>query len=645
MQNNTHHSEHYLLRSLLLFLVLVGQMPFLASAQTIENDAADELISQFESDQLTGSLYFDEKLLELKALISFDDEARLQKYSTLSCFRISSNDRDKLRIFVENHSNLAHQTFVEPSTPLLLNLCRARALMYLGELRQAEQINQQTLIQAQRLNDKRLLANAYFSTGQLSLFENQFLSAIDTMSISFELYQQLGYWNTANINIISLASAYRRLGDNKKALYYYNIVEKYFTDSNQPNLLAIVQQSLAYIKLDNGDYQESLDYFEKIYAIAVNAGNELYAAEMAVDISAPLIKLNRLDEAETWLAQAQPLIDSTNYSHFGYMHSYFLELRLRQGRFDDAIIHFNEAKKSFDKYNNKKGLTIIYPVIAELFAQKGDYKSANHWHHEFLTIHNKMDESALATFNSEMRIRFDSKQLEEQQRQLIEYQALKVSQLNALSTKQQLQYVAIVLTFILIVILAVFFVKIIKKSIQYKQLALTDPLTGIPNRLFAYKVAKRLFNKQQPFSILLIDVDHFKSVNDNFGHDVGDIALQLIAQTLNDICRKEDTLARVGGEEFLIIMPNATAIDAISLANRINQQVKLIDTEALSMTALFTVSIGIATVSDEQTISPLLKKADIALYLAKDAGRDGYIDYQSTIKNEYEQQNKQENAQ
>ncbi|PMG75242.1 hypothetical protein BCU84_16585 [Shewanella sp. 10N.286.51.B7] len=624
-------NTHYLIGLVLFILMFVGQLPFKADANTLENEAADELFSQFESDQLTSSLYIDEKLLELKALIAEDDHQRWQQYKTLTCPHIPSGEPDELQDFVNETDDLASRSFSVPSTPVLLNLCRARAFMYLGDLQQAAQINQDVLTQVQTLQDAKLTADAYFSIGQLSLFKGQFIGAIDNLSLSFELYQQLGYWNTANINIISLASSYRRLGDNKKALYYYNIVEEHFTKNDKPNLLAIVEQSLAYIKLDNGDYQESLDYFEKIYAVANTANNPLYAAEMAVDMSAPLIKLNRLDEAERWLNQAQPLITPINYSHFGYMHAYYLELRLHQGRYLEAIEHFNQAKNSFDKYNNKKGLTIIYPIIAELFAEKGDFKSANHWHHEFLTVHNQMDEAAWATFNSEMRIRFDSHQLEKQQKQLIEFQTLKATQLEALTKKQQLQYVAIALTFILLVILAFFFIKLIRKSIQYKQLALTDPLTEVPNRLYAYKVTKHLFRKKQAFSILLVDVDHFKAVNDNYGHDVGDISLQLIAHTISEVCRKEDTLARIGGEEFLLLMPNAQAEDAISLARRVNNQVKLIDTDSLSMSECFTVSIGIATTSNETSISPLLKKADIALYQAKNAGRDGYVNYQSPV--------------
>ena len=295
MQKRTYcYDEYsYLIRTFLFVLVLIGQIPLNASANTIQNLAADELFSQFDSDQLTGSLYVGEKLLELKALIATDDVARLQKLKTLTCPRIPSNDIDKLQAFADEYSDIEQQTFYAPSTPILLSLCRSRALMYLGELQQANHINQQALSDAQTLKDAKLIADAYFAIGQLSLFENQFLSAIDSMSLSFELYQTLGYLNAANINIISLASAYRRLGDNKKAIYYYRIVEKYFTENNQPNLLAIIEQSMAYIKLDNGEYQESLDYFEKIYAVALKGNRPVYVAEMAVDMSAPLIKLNR----------------------------------------------------------------------------------------------------------------------------------------------------------------------------------------------------------------------------------------------------------------------------------------------------------------------------------------------------------------
>ncbi|OBT10660.1 hypothetical protein A9267_07325 [Shewanella sp. UCD-FRSSP16_17] len=621
-----------------LCLILLGCFTQHVFANPIQNQAADDIFNQFNNDELTGTLFTDEKLLELEALIAPNDLPRLQALKTFTCKQVRAHETDKLHALIKSTDSISNGHYYAKSTPILLNLCRSKALRYLGKHEQAKAINLAMLASATELNDENVLASVHNSIGQQALFENQFFNAIESISKSYELHQKIGHTNSANLNIIELASAYRRLGDNDKALYYYGIAEQRLIENQSHILLAIVQHSLAYIKLDNGEYQTALAYFQDVLNVANKSNNQLYQTRIKVDMAAPLIKLSRLEEADRILTDAQTIIDEEMFSHYGYMHAYLFELRFLQSLNEQALRHFIEAERSFKKYNNKKGLSLIYQLISEYFAQQQDYKTANHWHHQFLTIHLELDKATQETYNSEMRIRFDSKQLEDQQDQLLQFQALKEQQLEALKTKQRLQYIALMLTAVFFIILVTFLIKLIKKSIQYKSLSLTDPLTELPNRLFAYQVLNKLLAQKNQFSILLLDVDHFKSVNDQYGHDVGDRALQLIAKQCLSILNKDYTLSRIGGEEFLIIMPSTDKAQAIRFAANINQKIKLIDTTSLAMNKPFTASIGISSVTSSTTISTQLKQADIALYKAKNNGRDNTVHFQDCSSHEREEQ-------
>lgn len=150
----------------------------------------------------------------------------------------------------------------------------------------------------------------------------------------------------------------------------------------------------------------------------------------------------------------------------------------------------------------------------------------------------------------------------------------------------------------------------------------TDVLTGLNNRRCLFDRLDAEFSLSSryelKFSFLLIDIDHFKSLNDSFGHQAGDFVLQQIAQKLSEQARASDFVARYGGEEFAIILPNTTTAEAEKIANRILTAVR-----SIRWKRELSVSIGVAEFGrDANTIDELVEKADKALYLAKESGRN-----------------------
>lgn len=150
--------------------------------------------------------------------------------------------------------------------------------------------------------------------------------------------------------------------------------------------------------------------------------------------------------------------------------------------------------------------------------------------------------------------------------------------------------------------------------------ALTDTLTGLSNRRAADISLGIMKEKSIPFSALVIDIDHFKQVNDSFGHGAGDRALKSLARIIQSCIRKEDCACRVGGEEFIILLPNTSLRTAYEIAERLRR--KVADTQLPDIGSI-TVSIGIAE-WPRQASTPIqaLKKADLAMYKAKQQGRN-----------------------
>lgn len=160
----------------------------------------------------------------------------------------------------------------------------------------------------------------------------------------------------------------------------------------------------------------------------------------------------------------------------------------------------------------------------------------------------------------------------------------------------------------------------------HKTAAMTDLLTGVFNRRAFLEAADRLIaqcgRKSQPLSVLLFDLDHFKSINDRFGHAVGDDALKVFAKTAAASIRATDVVARLGGEEFAAILPVTSATDAAMVADRVRAAFQATGVEISNHAMAATVSIGVATSIPPVTIEALLARADAALYRAKANGRN-----------------------
>lgn len=160
------------------------------------------------------------------------------------------------------------------------------------------------------------------------------------------------------------------------------------------------------------------------------------------------------------------------------------------------------------------------------------------------------------------------------------------------------------------------------------ELARTDALTQVPNRREIlerlHEESVRIERTRRPLSILMVDIDHFKAVNDSHGHAVGDAVLKTVAQCIETSLRRIDHCGRLGGEEFLVLLPEADREEAFAAAERLREAIAAGEYRFDFGLLHITVSIGVATLTGSSALAPetLLRAADAALYAAKNAGRN-----------------------
>lgn len=170
-----------------------------------------------------------------------------------------------------------------------------------------------------------------------------------------------------------------------------------------------------------------------------------------------------------------------------------------------------------------------------------------------------------------------------------------------------------------------------KERDHVQEVANQDGLTGLQNRRWLDALVLRLRGRAleefAPLSIIMLDVDHFKSFNDRFGHPAGDAVLKTVAHCLRNSLRPQDRVARYGGEEFLVLLPNTPRQAALQVAERLRQRVEASTTyDGETQLPTVTISLGVAQWQSGVTIEQLVLKADNALYQAKQNGRNRYVE-------------------
>ena len=170
--------------------------------------------------------------------------------------------------------------------------------------------------------------------------------------------------------------------------------------------------------------------------------------------------------------------------------------------------------------------------------------------------------------------------------------------------------------------------RLVESKDELEKLSQTDELTQLPNRRsLMEKIGQEIFHhnrRKRAMGLAMIDLDHFKGVNDQYGHQVGDQALFELARTISDSCRNYDVVGRYGGEEFVVMLPDSRKEQAIATCERIRQRVESTRFCRMEEELHLTISIGLACKEEEEkaVLEELFHRADAALYLATGKGRN-----------------------
>ena len=535
-----------------------------------------------------------------------------------------------------SRDSTAAQAQISAADELLVSATRpglvAGVLNYRGKLLEMGGSNDQAALVydqaagvAQSAHDDEMLAEVLLSRGDLRSFRGAYALALTDLRRAQSLFEQHELPQRALIALNEIGIAYNRMGDADGAnhIFQRTLEALHNAGLRRDEANTLRAQGDAYETLQQWSaartaYSAALELSRQTDNTRAQAYELRGLADVATaqqDASGALALLDHASDLQRQAPDAR-LLAQIELSRGVALH--------RLSREKPSLSALVQALALLRELGAQSELAQTYNELAAVNAELGNWRDAFDYRSLSQTLTSQLLRAQLDQRFASLKVEFDTASREKENQLLTRENAADQAALAQRQKANHLQTVVIVLTALLLALLATVAVYQRRNSLRLRLLAMTDELTSIPNRRAVLSLLSQMLRRNdEPHSILIIDIDHFKSINDRHGHLIGDEALKQISANLRVAIESPAFFGRLGGEEFAAVLPGTDPDEARGVAEDLRERVLRLDLSHWLGDRRLTVSIGIATsVPGHDSVTTMLRRADSALYSAKDAGRN-----------------------
>lgn len=465
------------------------------------------------------------------------------------------------------------------------------------------------------------IATAHIVLNRIQLAKGNYQEAFDSAKTAYQLFEKAG-------NDYEKALALKEIADIHIALYNYELaIEQLqraklalskFNEQEQYKVLDL----LAYAYEEKGDLIKAVELYESIKKDVRRFESDNGYAYILIKLTELNINLNRLSQAEPYLTELKTLSvdDSWILTLYNFTKS---EWYLATAQLQAAVTSHEKIagqQQSWPESLQERYLNLT----SQLAAATGDTFLQITSQRQLIDLMNKKQQALANNMLISARLNFNYEQQNREITRLEHESKLQQKLLAVAEDKSFWQGLTVMITCVCLLLFAIYTFKQVRQKKYFEILALKDELTGIPNRRAILNLKRSVMQQnklnKQVSSLISIDIDYFKAVNDQYGHDIGDELIISIVNTIVHTVRCSDRVGRVGGEEFLIVLENQSLENAQEIAERIRLSVAEKEHTSLSISA--TVSLGVIEIAPNETTEQAAKRVDLHLYKAKEGGRN-----------------------
>ncbi|ASP48550.1 GGDEF domain-containing protein [Cognaticolwellia beringensis] len=503
----------------------------------------------------------------------------------------------------------------------------------LGDFDGAFQLYQNGLDVARSMNDQELTARGLINIGAILYLKKDYKQSLIVLNQALQIADELS--DDALLGDINseLGILYSYIGEQSQANTYFEQAYQYFKKAGKHNYALNSLNNVAINHTNQKLYEQAIKVNRILESeIQPNTSNQ-FIASIYRNLSRALLKKAEpdIENAYRYIILAGEYVKEVE-QHFVKL-QYLIEKAFileKMENYQEALLNLEQAQvllegKSSDVYDTS-ALNLL-DLSARLHYALGHYNQAYKIQSQYFIQSIAYKKVRETTEIDELRLQYESETAQRHRIILEKKQRLQNLQLQqmTLAAKNRQALVAVLAVFTLVLAWCLF--RIVKGQRRLIRATRTDILTGVANRRRLLELGETYFStaksKNQAFSIYMIDIDFFKHINDQFGHSIGDKALQEVALQGQRLMRENDFFGRYGGEEFIALLPNTTKSEAIEVAQNLRKNIESAKWKTQQIKKL-TISIGVTTFEQDNyaNFSTLLKAAHEQLSKAKQSGRN-----------------------
>jgi diguanylate cyclase (GGDEF)-like protein len=608
-----------------LLWIGVALLPAPGSAASVPQ--IRELVAQAEKEAMSNPEALNRDAQEALSALKATPDPELEIRTRLLLCEYDS-ERDLAAAAEQARQTLALLPLVhDPGLRAGVLTCQGESSETAGDNAQALQLFSAAINVASTAHNDEKLAEALGSRGYLLGIEGEYAAGLVDLRRAQELFERVGRRYDALSCRDSIATLYSRMGDNTEAAHLYAEVLRMQRQSGMVREQAITLHNLARSYERSQQWSLAQTAFSQALDLAQGlryTRGEAYALRglaavkiAANDAAGALADLDRASVLQSGIPDAR-LAAQINLDKGRALHL--------AGRLVESLAALQQARGVFKSADTAAELVSTDDELAEVEAALGEWRAAYTLKAESAQQQEQLLSHQLDQRFATLKVEYDNAAQQQENRVLLRENAATSGALDQSRRVRQLQGVVIALGIALAAVLIWLVILNRGRAQRMGSLAMTDELTQAPNRRAVLSLLSELLKRPEasPCAILIMDIDFFKRINDQHGHAAGDEVLKRVAEAVRSMATAPAFFGRLGGEEFLIVVPDADLAAARRWAEALRQKIAAIDTRAVIPGHVgVTTSVGL-TVSLAGTDDPgsMLARADLALYAAKRSGRN-----------------------
>ena len=593
------------------------------SPAAVFDSVFERIVGPISLDATTTA--YEGDLERLRQLLPPGDHVREVRFRSVYCGSLRWKDVDRGLEYSQQALQMAQAAGDRVSEARSL-LCRSAYLSLRDGSRHGMPDIDRALAVLDKLDEPQLEGEILQMRGDLRSLVGEQAQAMLDFQRARAAFRDSGIDHEVESLLQSMAIAYRRMGDYAQATNYFEQARPRLQAKGDYEGLAVNFIQLGFLHDEAGEPDKARAAFDEAIRISTahddpidRNGALLGLAEAQIVLGQPQAAQATLREAEAGYAKEQ---DDSSKDMLLLLGG---EALAKQGQHAQALKHYDLAQPLMEASGNLRYLALLHQARSASLEALGRNHDALASFKRYAALQQELQDKMRLEQGRLLQYEYEIRRRDFENQRLRAERKAQAQQLTDLRRIRNWQTLAMACGLLLATLLAAFAWRQWRKSRRLRALALVDSLTGAASRrAFDATVADALAESRRsgtPLSLLALDLDRFKNINDRYGHPAGDRVLAATSRAWMTLLRDRDLLARIGGEEFVVVCPDTSAVEARGIATRLLEATELLRFDDIDPALRIGVSIGLAQAEADDTVAALLARADAALYRAKQGGR------------------------